>query len=170
MRSRASRLAIAIVVPAVALPLAQWYDGGVLVDIQRRAGVDYDPAPLFYGLSVTHLLTAFGAIAIGLAAWQSRSLLVGIAYAVVGGFIALLPALFWSIAIGVNGAPAVAPEPIARFITDLWLNNVGNGVTGSVVTLGAVMLISGVPVAVLAARDIRRSRPPTVPPAERIAG
>jgi hypothetical protein len=136
------RSLLAALVAVLALAIAHWFDAGVLVDAQRRAGTTFDPGPLFYLTPVAHLLTAAGVVALALAAWWSRSLIVGVGYALVGGFLVLLPATVWAFATSVNGAPTPAPEPIATALSN-WYFTVATGLTGAVFTLGAAMLLSG---------------------------
>lgn len=102
-------------------------------------------------MPVAHLLTAAGVVALALAAWWSRSLLVGVGYALVGGFLVFLPAMGAPFALRVNGAP----EPIATTLAQ-WFFTVATGVTGAVFTLGGAMLLSGL--AVIASM-LRAQRP-----------
>ncbi len=168
MDSRPGKSLVATLVAVVALAIAHWFDAGVLLEAQYRAGTTFEPGPLFYLISVAHLITAAGVVALALAAWWSRSLLVGVGYAAVGGFLVLLPATVWEFATGVNGAPPPAPEPIATALGN-WYFTLATGVTGSVFTLGAAMLISGLAVIGRALRAPRRepvAEPATAPPPE----
>jgi len=166
MQTLLGKSLVAMLVAVLALAIAHWFDAAVLVDAQRRAGVTFEPGPLFYLTPVAHLITAAGVVALALAAWWSRSLLIGVGYAVVGGFLVLLPATVWEFATSVNGAPAPAPEPIATALGN-WYFTLATGVTGSVFTLGAAMLISGLAVIGRALRAPRRepvAEPATAPP------
>jgi hypothetical protein len=149
------RSVVAAFVALLALFVAHWFDAGVLVDAQRRAGTTFDPSALFYLTPVAHLLTAAGVVALALAAWRSRSLLVGVGYAIVGGFLVLLPATVWAFATSVNGAPTPAPEPIATALAN-WYFTVAAGLTGAVFTLAGAMLLSGLAVI---ASTLRAQRP-----------
>jgi hypothetical protein len=142
---RYGRAVAAGLVALGALLIAHWFDAGVLADAQVRAGYSYDVSPLADLTVVAHLATAGGVVAIAIAGWRSRSLAVGFGYAVVGGFLAFLPALFWALAVQANGAPTVAPEPIASTL-GRWFFTVQTGVTGAVYTLGAAMLLTGLAV------------------------
>ena len=139
------RSAVAAVVAVLVLLIAHWFDAGVLVDAQNRAGHTYDPAPLVDLTVVVHIVTAAGVVAIALAGWRSRSLLVGTTYAIVGGFLVFLPALVWTFAVSVNGAPTVAPQPIASTLSS-WDLTLAAGVTGAVFTLAAARVLSGLAV------------------------
>lgn len=168
MHSRLGKSLVATLVAVLALAIAHWFDAGVLLDAQRRAGVTFEPGPLFYLTPVAHLITATGVVALALAAWWSRSLLVGVGYVLVGGFLVLLPATVWEFATSVNGAPAPAPEPIATALGN-WYFTLAMGVTGSVFTLGAAMLIAGLAVIGRALRAPRRepaAEPATAPAPE----
>ena len=151
---RLGRSIIAALVALLALVIAQWFDAGVFADTHRRAGYTFDASSIFYLMPVAHLLTAAGVVALALAAWWSRSLLIAVGYAVVGGFLVFLPAMVAAFAMGVNGAPTLAPEPIATTLSN-WFSTVGAGPTGAVFTLGAGMLLSGL--AVIGSR-LRRPR------------
>jgi len=134
-------LVAALMAPAVLL-VAYWFDAGVLVDAQRQAGYTFDPAPLMDLMVVAHVLTAAGAVALALVAWRSRSVLVGVGYVLVGGFLVCLPALVWALAVSVNGAAPLAPAPIATTM-DQWFTVLATGVTGAVFTIAGGMLLSG---------------------------
>lgn len=140
-----ARALVAALVALLALLIAHWFDAGVLADVQIRAGHTYDYGPGFDLIGIAHIITAAGVVAIALAAWRSRSLAVGAGYAIIGGFLVFLPALFWAFAMSVNGAPAVAPQPIASTLGN-WYITLAKGVTGSVYTLAAAMFLSGLAV------------------------
>jgi hypothetical protein len=158
------RSLLAALVAVLVLAIAHWFDAGVLVDAQRRAGTTFDPGPLNYLTPVAHLITAAGVVALALAAWWSRSLLVGVGYALFGGFLVLLPATVWAFATSVNGAATPAPEPIATALGN-WYFTVGTGLTGAVFTLGAAMLLSGLAVIGSVLREQRRRATAALPAA-----
>jgi hypothetical protein len=145
MATRFPRWIIPAVVAAVVLLVAQWFDASVLADANHRANATFDVGPVFDLTPVAHLLTAAGVVALVGAAWWSRSLLVGLGYAVVGGFLVFLPALFWTFATRVNGSPTLAPQAIARPIGD-WYSMVSTGPIGSLFTLGGAMFLAGLAV------------------------
>ncbi len=158
------RWLVAALVALLTLLIGQWFDAGVLPDAVRRASTTFDPGPLFYLTPVAHLLTAAGVVALAVAAWRSRSLFVGVGYAVVGGFLVFLPALVWAFATSVNGAPTVAPEPIADTLGQ-WYTTLATGVTGAVFTLAGAMLLSGLAVIGSVLRTQRRSATAALPAA-----
>jgi hypothetical protein len=132
-------------VAIAALLLAHWFDAGVVADAQVRAGSTYDTGSLMNALVLARLLTAAGVVAVAAAGWRARTNVVGIGYAIVGGFVATLPATVWAFAANVNGRPPILPDAIARPMTDWWLS-LEAGVTGAVYTIAAVMLIVGLAV------------------------
>lgn len=145
MQIRARRSLVAAVVALLVLLIAHWFDAGVLVDARNGFSYSYDPVPLVDLTAIAHIVTAAGVVAIALAGWRSRSLAVGIGYAVVGGFLVFLPPLIWSVAVSVNGASPVAPQPIANALWS-WDSTLETGRIGAVFTLAAAMLLTGVAV------------------------
>jgi hypothetical protein len=173
MATQLRRWLVAALVALLTLLIAHWFDAGVLTDAQLRSG---HPGLLFDLGPVAHILTAAGVFALALAAWWSRSLLVGVCYALVGGFLVLLPVLYWKfdsvtpggsmpgwdiaamstpIAAQPIWARPMAPGPIASTIGD-WYLAVSTGVTGAVFTLAAAMLLSGLVVIASVLRAHRR--------------
>ena len=75
------RALVAALVALLVLLAAHWFDAGVLADARVRAGHTYDYAPLAGLTAVARILTAAGVVAIALACWRSRSLVVGAGYA-----------------------------------------------------------------------------------------
>jgi hypothetical protein len=145
MQIRARRSLVAALVALLVLLIAHWFDAGVLVDARNGFSYSYDPVPLVDLTAIAHIVTAAGVVAIALAGWRSRSLAVGIGYAVVGGFLVFLPPLIWSVAVSVNGASPVAPQPIANALWS-WDSTLETGRIGAVFTLAAAMLLTGVAV------------------------
>jgi len=155
MPSTLRRTLVAALVALLVLLIAHWFDAAVLVDAENRAGHSYDYGPLTDLIGIAHIVTAAGVLVIGLAGWRSRSLVVGIGYAIVGSFIVFLPALYWAFAVSDMGAPTVAPQPIASTLSS-WDLTLATGVTGAVFTLGAAMLLSGIVVIASVLRAGRR--------------
>jgi hypothetical protein len=122
MSAQLKRSLVAALIAAAVLLVAHWFDAGVLVDAQRQAGHTYDPAPLMDLMVVAHVLTAAGAVALALVAWRSRSVLVGVGYVLVGGFLVCLPAIVWAFAVSVNGAAPLAPAPIAKTLNQWFID------------------------------------------------
>jgi hypothetical protein len=145
MQIQARRSLVAALVALLVLLIAHWFDAGVLVDARNGFSYTYDPVALVDLTAIAHILTAAGVVAIALAGWRSRSLAVGIGYAVVGGFLVFLPPLIWLVAVSVNGACPVAPQPIADTLWS-WDSTLETGRTGAVFILAAAMFLTGVAV------------------------
>ena len=179
MATQPRRWLVAALVALLTLLIAHWFDAGVLTDAQLRAA---HPGLLFNFGPVAHMLTAAGVVVLALTAWWSRSLLVGACYALVGGFLVLLPAMYWAfdsvtyiwtlpgmqfpapgstplapppIAPDAIVRPSIVPQPIASTLGD-WYLAVSAGVTGAVFTLAAAMLLSGLVVIASVLRARRR--------------
>ncbi|HEX7474163.1 MAG TPA: hypothetical protein VF323_13850 [Candidatus Limnocylindrales bacterium] len=151
--NRFARPLIAALAAVLAVLIAHWFDARVLADAEREGTQTFNSSLFFYLTPIAHVLTAAGVVGLALVAWWSRSLLLGVAYAVAGGAIVFLPAFVQAFATGANDTPPIAPEPIASTLWS-WFVTVGAGVTGVVFTLGAAMLLSGLAVIV---RMLRRS-------------
>ena len=69
------------------------------------------------------MLTAAGVVALSLVVWWSRSLLVGVCYALIGGYLVFLPPLVWTFDTVKNGMSApLAPQPIANVLGQWFLS------------------------------------------------
>jgi hypothetical protein len=148
--SNSGRALIAIVAAAAVLLLARWLDAVWLRDLQRQTGITFDPTSGFYAWPVVTLAAAGGVLLLSLLAWRARSVLVGVIYAVVGGFLVFLPAIGWNLAAEVNGAPPILPQPIASAIGQLYAWT--QGPANAVAVVAAGMLLIGLAVIVLASR------------------
>jgi hypothetical protein len=140
--SRTSRTLVALVVAAMVLVIAAWFDTAVMRDAQQQAGATFGPTGVITTRTLGSLLIAGSALLLGVLAWRSASVVVGLAYIVVGGFFVVLPWLFWTFGVQTNGLPPGAPEPLASIIRhiDSWTA----GSLDTVTTIGAAMLIAGV--------------------------
>ena len=142
MANRVARAGIALVAAAGILVLAGWLDGQVFVGIRRQEATSFDPGQLAWTLPFGYLAVAAGVLAVtGLAQW-SRSLLAGIAYALVGAFFAFLFTIVWQFSAEINGAPPVLPRPIAQLVgtLDAWG---AQGPLNAWSVIGAGMLLAG---------------------------
>lgn len=162
---RFARPLIAALAAVLVLLIAHWFDASVLADVEREGARKFDSSLFFLLTPVAHVLTAAGVVGLALVAWWSRSLLLGVAYAVAGGVLVSLPALFWAFSTGGNDSPTSVPGPIASTLSD-WFIATGDGVTGAVFTVGAAMLLSGLAVI---ARALRRRRMIVTPAPEAAA-
>jgi len=151
---RFARPLIAALAAVPVLLVAHWFDASVLADAERQGASKFDLGLFFYLTPVAHVLTAAGVVGLVLAAWWSRSLLLGVAYTIAGGVLVSLPALFQAFATGANDSPPLAPEPIASTLSN-WFIATGDGLTGAVFTVGAAMFLAGIAVI---ARMLRQRR------------
>jgi hypothetical protein len=151
MSSRSRSLLIAAVVPFVAMWIAAWFDGNVVAEAERQAAMNFDIGPATLAMSVAYLVAMGGGLAVAAAAWWIRDQLVGLVYLVVGGFLLFDGFLVARFAISVNGAPPPAPEPIASFLTHVWLSTVGR--SNAALVVAAAMVLAGFGSLTLARKD-----------------
>ena len=81
---------------------------------------------------------------LALLAWRSRSVVVGVGYALVGMFFAFLMWVWTTPAGTHNDAPPVLPEPIVAAVS--WVVRESVGPLNAVGIIGGGMLIAGVAV------------------------
>jgi hypothetical protein len=151
MTSRPKRLAIAALVPFLALWITAWFDGNVVSEAVAQAGHNYDIAPASLAYSVSYLIAAGGGLAVAAVAWWMRDQIVGLVYLVVGGFILFDGFLVARLAVSVNGAPPSAPEPIANFLTQVMLSTMGR--SNAALVVAAAMVLAGLASFALAGRE-----------------
>ena len=165
MADRFARAGIALVAAAGILVLAGWLDGQVFVEIRRREASTFDISQLAWTLPVGYVAVAAGVLAVtGLALW-SRSLLVGVAYALVGAFFAFLFTIVWQFSASINGAPPVLPPPIAQLVgtLDAWG---AQGPLNAWSIIGAGMLLAGLATISRVVRGRTAARPLGAPAPE----
>lgn len=152
MSNRRLRLLVGALGPLLLIAIASWYDGTLLRDLSQTASATFDSRGLVFAMEIAHLLTVAGAVAVvGLSLWvHSRAL--GVAYALAGALLLFAASLNIAFAASVNGAPPIAPEPVVRFLGDLW-DLAARGQTGAVQTIAAAALLAGV---VEIGRSVRR--------------
>ena len=165
MADRFARAGVALAAAAGILVLAGWLDGQVFVEIRRQEATSFDPSQLAWTLPVGYLAVAAGVLAVtGLALW-SRSLLVGIAYALVGAFFTFLFTIVWQFSAAINGAPPVLPRPIAQLVgtLDAWG---AQGPLNAWSIVGAGMLLAGLATILRVVRGRTAARRPGAPAPE----
>ena len=113
------------------LVFAAWLDNSVMTDARRHAAAIFDNSGLAALYALGSLAVAASVLVVGWLGWRS-SALVGLVYAVLGGFFALLPWLVWSL---------VLPEPMASAVSNIYSS--ASGPLNAVGTVGAAMLIAG---------------------------
>ncbi len=152
MTSRSKRLLIAAIVPFVALWVAAWFDGNVVNDAATQAGHNYDFTPAYLATSISYLVAMAGGLAVAATAWWIRERIVGLVYLVIGAFVLFDGFLVVKFATIGNGTTATAaPEPIARFLTQVMLSTTGR--SNAALVVAAAMLLAGLGSLVLAGRD-----------------
>ena len=136
----------------MALLVANWFDSDVLRTAQTRMvnTLSLDDMGTFGDQSaLAHVLNATFAIAVAVAAWRARNLWLASAYFLVGAFVVGLPV------IELNFVKSI-PEPLRGFVQDRYIDTL-QGLTGSVLTVGGAMVVSGVAVIVSIAVSRRRA-------------
>ena len=140
--SPTGRALVALGAAAIGLAVMAWFDSTLLRDAMRAAQANFNSgsiAPLFV---LGSLLTAGVVLLFGALAWRAASLVVAIAFVVVGGFFAALPWLVLGLASITGDAAPVLPESLASSLTSIWLSTAGQ--LNAVATVGAGMLIAGI--------------------------
>jgi hypothetical protein len=139
MSKTASSLA-ALAVAAIALLAAAWFDGTVINEARRQAAAEFSFGSIGGLLSLGSIAVAGGCLLIG---WFGvrAAVLVGLAYAVVGGFFALLPWLVLTLGAGNNDVPGAIPDAVASPMSEVYLRTLGP--LNAVGIVGAAMLIAG---------------------------
>ena len=130
---------VALAAAAIALVIVVWFDNTVMRDVQEQARTS-GLSPLATMTVLEALLVAGSVLLLGVLAWRSASLVVGIAYVVVGGFFVAQLWIWWNLAAGGND---VLPEAVALALRDLFYWSTG-GTLNDVATIGAGMLIAGI--------------------------
>ncbi len=161
--SKADRPVIAVVTGGAALYAGGWFDGQVMTEIQRQAGTSYDVNGLALAFSLGSLAVAGAVLLLGVLAWRSRSMLVGVTYSSVGTVVAFLPVITWRFAAQINGNPPLLPKPIADEVSQIFVWS--NGPLNAMGMIGAGMLVAGILVIGRSFRG-RSGRPVTEPLAE----
>jgi len=129
---------VALAAAAIALVIVAWFDNTVMRDVQEQARTS-GLSPLATMTVLEALLVAGSVLLLGVLAWRSASLVVGIAYVVVGGFFVAQLWIWWNLAAGGND---VLPEAVALALRNLFYWSTG-GSLNDVATIGAGMLIAG---------------------------
>jgi hypothetical protein len=140
--SRAGNAAVALLVAAVALIVAAWFDSSVLPEAVRRAQSQFDGSQVTPLLSLGSVAVAGCVLLVAVLGWRSRSTLVGAVYAIVGIFFAFLPWIVSTFATSRNDTPSILPEALAIAVGQVYAQSAGR--LNAVTTIGAAMLVVGV--------------------------
>jgi hypothetical protein len=152
--SRVGRSAVALAAAAVVLAVMAWFDTTVVSNAAQREAQTFDMSGYALVEALGTILIAGSVLLLALLAWRSRSVAVGVAYALVGAYFALQLWITWTFAAQANGAPPVLPYPLDRAVNHVFSATYGR--LNAVGIVGAGMLVAGV--AVLAQRFRERTR------------
>ena len=140
--SRTGKALVALAAAAIALVVMAWFDSTVLRDAVRQAQATFTSASVAPLFVLGSLLVAGAVLLLGALAWRAASLVVSLAYVVVGGFFVALWWVVWDLGSATNDAPPVLPEWFASALTSIWVSTTGQ--LNAVATIGAGMLIAGI--------------------------
>jgi hypothetical protein len=141
---------VALAGVALILGIAAWFDTVFAPEVMRHNG--FAPSGSSAMLALASMLVAGSVLLVAVLAWRAQSVVVSVAYAIVGGFLVALPWLVWSFAAHVNDVPPALPEPLLTAISEIYYV-VGGGSSNAVGTIGAAMLIGGVATVLRQRRD-----------------
>ncbi len=150
--SRTGRTLVALAGAVLVLVVATWFDNTFMRDAVRHAQANFDMSGVGSVMAVGSMLVAGSVLLVGVLAWRAASVVVGVVYAVVGGFLVMLPWIVWNFATGVNDTPPVLPEPLLTVVSEIYFRT-GSGSLNAVGTIGAAMLIAGIVALVRWQRD-----------------
>jgi hypothetical protein len=156
---RSPRRLVALFAPLVILVFVGWWDGHVLREAAQSVASTFDPLSEAWAPTSGYLVAAAAVLAVGYLAFWAGSLVVGLVYVLVGGFLTLLYPIGLLALLETNGAPPrlALPEPILTAVSDIWAwAFAGRG--SYVLIIGAAMFLSGLGAIVLDLRS-RRSVP-----------
>jgi len=142
--SKARGPALALVAAPVVLILMAWFDTTVVHGASQQAAATFDMSQVGLVVALGMTLVAGAVLALALIAWRSRSVAVGVVYAVVGAYLALQVWIIWTFAAQINDTPPVLPEPFLSAVTNLY--HATDGPLNAVGIIGAGMLVAGVAV------------------------
>jgi hypothetical protein len=155
--ARAGRAASALVAAAVVLTFMAWFDTTAIRDAAQQAAQDFDSRPYAIVASIGTLMTGGSVLLLAVLAWRSRSVPVGVIYALVGGYFVFQAPIWMNLAsASSDGSQAPLPGPLINVVNSLAMASVGQ--LNAVGVIGAGMLVAGV--AVIASRLRERTGSP----------
>jgi hypothetical protein len=140
--SRTSKTLVALATAAIVLVLVAWFDNTLMSEARRHAAATFDVSGVGAMTALGSLLVAGSILLVGTLAWRAASVVVGLAYVLVGGFFVALPWLVWNLATTKNDVPPVLPEALASALGNIYFSTSGS--LNGAGTIGAAMLIAGV--------------------------
>jgi len=132
---------VALAAAAIVLVIAAWFDNTVIREALHQATGRFEVSVAMVLTALGSVLVAGSALLLGVLAWRSASVVVGIAYVVVGGFFAALPWLRWTFAAVAGDRSLVLPEPLASVLNSIYSSTIGS--LNAAETIGAAMLVAG---------------------------
>jgi hypothetical protein len=133
---------VALAAAAIVLVIAAWFDTTVMFETRRQAAATFDISKSTTMTALGTLMIAGSVLLVGALAWRAASVVAGLVYVVVGGFIVALPWLVWNLASQTHDGPPMLPEPLALALGQTYFST--NGDLNAVGTIGAGMLIAGI--------------------------
>lgn len=137
--SRSAPTLVALAAAAIVLVIAAWFDTTVMRDVQQQA-LTGDPSPEAMMTVLEALLVAGSVLLLGVLAWRSASVVVGIVYGIVGSFFMAQLWIWWNLA---REGSDVLPEAVALALRNLFFWATGGSPLNDIATIGAGMLIAG---------------------------
>jgi hypothetical protein len=141
--SRTGRTFVALAGAALILVFTVWFDNTVMRGVAQSAQASFGRSGYGAMVAAWSIVVAGSVLLVGVLAWRAPSIVVGIAYVVVGGFLVTLPWIAWTFATQVNDTPPILPEPLLTVVSEISFLTTRTS-TNAVGTISAAMLIAGV--------------------------
>jgi hypothetical protein len=101
------------------------------------------PAAATLVMSMTSIVVIAVILGVVVSAWRAGGIWLGVAYAVVGGFLTFLAPLVWAFATQINDVPPVLPEPVSTAIGRLYFETTA-GPGDAMAHVAAAVFVVGV--------------------------
>jgi hypothetical protein len=144
MMSKVGKRALALGAAAAVLVVMAWFDTTIVRDAAKQGALIFDHSQYALVAALGMILSAGAVLLLALLAWRSRSVAVGVIYALVGAYLAFQQWIWMDLAGQINGAPPVLPYPL-----DSAVNHILNATIGPLIAVGIIgagMLVAGVAV------------------------
>ena len=140
--SRINKTLVALATAAIVLVVAAWFDSTLVTEARRHSAATFDMSGVAAMTALGSLLVAGSILLVATLAWRAASVVVGLAYVLVGAFFVALPWLVWNLAATKNDVPPVLPEALASALGNIYFSTAGS--LNGAGTIGAAMLMAGV--------------------------
>jgi hypothetical protein len=137
---------------ALILVMTVWFDNTVMRGAAQSAQASFGLSGYSAMVAAWSIVVAGSVLLVGVLAWRAPSVVVGIAYVVVGGFLVTLPWIVSTFATQVNDTPPILPEPLLTVVSEISFLTMRTS-TNAVGTISAAMLIAGMVALVRWQRD-----------------